>query len=103
MLTSLKAQCLSPLPRRIAARMQTTLASAAYTEPSQPSTAMTSSTPGDLTPQQREVLSRAIRVDQAGEVAANTIYEGQLLVLGRDPKYGPLIRVRLSVFFFSRQ
>ncbi len=64
---------------------------------------MTSSTPGDLTPQQREVLSRAIRVDQAGEVAANTIYEGQLLVLGRDPKYGPLIRVRLSVFFFSRQ
>jgi len=52
----------------------------------------TSTTPENLTSQQRELLSQSIRVDQAGEVAANTIYQGQLFVLGRDPKVGPVIQ-----------
>jgi len=50
------------------------------------------STPTDLTEKQRETLARAIRVDQAGEVAANWIYKGQLAVLGRDPAVGPVIQ-----------
>jgi len=33
-----------------------------------------------------------MRVDQAGELAANAIYRGQLFVLGRDPKVGPIIQ-----------
>ncbi|KAF8892696.1 ubiquinone biosynthesis protein Coq7 [Infundibulicybe gibba] len=43
-------------------------------------------------PAQREVLDTALRVDQAGEVAANWIYQGQLFVLGHDRTAGPLIQ-----------
>jgi len=52
----------------------------------------TSSTPSDLTPRQRETLHSAIRVDQAGELAANAIYQGQLFVLARDQKVAPIIQ-----------
>ncbi len=34
-----------------------------------------------------------IRVDRAGELAANWIYSGQSAVLGTDPQVGKLIRV----------
>ncbi|KIM29005.1 hypothetical protein M408DRAFT_68758 [Serendipita vermifera MAFF 305830] len=51
----------------------------------------THETPQNLTKEQTEMLHAAIRVDQAGEVAANWIYKGQLAVLGRDPTCGPLI------------
>ncbi len=40
--------------------------------------------PGDLTKDQ--LLDRMIRVDQAGELGAVRIYQGQLAVLGRGPK-----------------
>lgn len=45
------------------------------------SVAATSSTPTDLTPEQRISLERMIRVDQAGELGANWIYKGQKLVM----------------------
>jgi ubiquinone biosynthesis monooxygenase Coq7 len=40
--------------------------------------------PGDLEP--AALLDRIIRVDQAGEYGAKRIYEGQMAVLGSDPK-----------------
>jgi len=49
-------------------------------------------TPNDLTPSERVVLDSALRVDQAGEIAANYIYKGQMAVLGRDPHLGSLIQ-----------
>ena len=52
----------------------------------------TSSTPTDLSPSQRTVLEAALRVDQAGEVAANYIYEGQLANLRRDHVSSALIQ-----------
>ena len=58
--------------------------------------AATEETPKNLTEAQREMLHAALRVDQAGEVAANWIYKGQLAVLGRDPKSGPIITVCLT-------
>lgn len=53
----------------------------------------TTSTPQNLSSTDRAHLDAALRVDQAGEVAANYIYMGQMAVLGRDPKTGPLIQV----------
>jgi len=38
------------------------------------------------------MLESALRVDQAGEIAANYIYKGQIAVLGRDRQVGSLIR-----------
>jgi len=57
------------------------LASHAYHQPTGPLTPTTSSTPTDLTPEQRTLLERTIRVDQAGELGANWIYRGQKLVM----------------------
>lgn len=50
-------------------------------------------TPHNITHEQREILDTALRVDLAGEVAANWIYKGQMAVLGRDPTVGPIIQV----------
>lgn len=55
-----------------------------------------STTPSGLTNAQRASLDRALRVDQAGEVAANWIYQGQMAVLGLDREVGPVIQVRYS-------
>lgn len=70
--------------------------SAAYFDSSGPTDPSVAQTPENLTEAQREELQSALRVDQAGEVAANYIYKGQLAVFHRDPKYGPLIQVRPS-------
>lgn len=43
----------------------------------------------------RKLLSRIIRVDQAGELGADRIYAGQLAVLGRTP-VGPIIQVSIN-------
>jgi ubiquinone biosynthesis monooxygenase Coq7 len=67
--------------------------SAAYLDPSKARDPSTTQTPEDLTEAQRGELHRALRVDQAGEVAANYIYKGQLAVFQTDSKYGPLIQV----------
>ncbi|KZT59762.1 ubiquinone biosynthesis protein COQ7 [Calocera cornea HHB12733] len=56
-----------------------------------PSDGATSSSPV-LSDKQRTELGQMIRVDQAGEIAANWIYMGQLAVLGRDRASGPLIQ-----------
>ena len=40
----------------------------------------------------REMIDRFIRVDHAGEYGADRIYAGQMAVLGKDPKLGPLIQ-----------
>ena len=69
------------------------LPSAAYTNSQGAQHISTSSTPRDITKGQRDALDAALRIDQAGEVAANWIYMGQLAVLGRDRVVGPLIQV----------
>jgi ubiquinone biosynthesis monooxygenase Coq7 len=40
----------------------------------------------------RKLLSRIIRVDQAGELGADRIYAGQIAVLGKTP-VGPILQV----------
>jgi hypothetical protein len=74
-----------------------TSASSAYIEGHDPKDPALSSTPQDLTPEQRALLDSAIRVDQAGEVAANWIYTGQMFVLGHDRSISPLLQVRSSL------
>lgn len=69
------------------------LASAIYLDPSRSTEPAVSTTPTDISAEQRNALDSALRVDQAGEVAANWIYKGQLFILGRDPSVGPLIQV----------
>ena len=71
-----------------------TAASSAYMDPCNLSNPAVSTTPQNLTSDQRALLDSALRVDQAGEVAANWIYKGQMFVLGRDPSVAPLIQVR---------
>jgi 3-demethoxyubiquinol 3-hydroxylase len=73
-----------------------TAASSVYMETSDRNNPAVSTTPQDLTPEQRATLDSALRVDQAGEVAANWIYKGQMFVLGRDPSVAPLIQVSCS-------
>ncbi|RPA98620.1 COQ7-domain-containing protein [Choiromyces venosus 120613-1] len=45
-----------------------------------------------LTEKEREFLQNAIRVNQAGELGANLIYEGQYAIFKRDPRLKSLIR-----------
>jgi ubiquinone biosynthesis monooxygenase Coq7 len=66
--------------------------SAAYFSLSKDTDESVNSTPDNLTPEQRGVLNASLRVDQAGEIAADYIYRGQLAVLGRDPTCGHVIK-----------
>lgn len=70
-----------------------TYPSIAYTNPTTADDRTTTSVP-TLTASQHKCLDQALRVDQAGEIAANYIYQGQMAVLGRDKVVGPLIQVR---------
>ncbi|KIJ69526.1 hypothetical protein HYDPIDRAFT_106171 [Hydnomerulius pinastri MD-312] len=74
------------------ARSLATRASEHYMDSAQTHHPGITTTPRDITPEQREVLVSALRVDQAGEIAANYIYQGQMAILGRDAKVGPLIQ-----------
>jgi len=93
---------LKKLPKPIFPSLcRTTHIAAYYTQPSaayfdfdRQSELAVSTTPKDISKEQRESLHNALRVDQAGEIAANWIYKGQLVVLSRDPTVGPLIQVR---------
>lgn len=67
--------------------------SSIYFDPASATDPAVTTTPEDLTEQQKRALESALRVDQAGELAANYIYMGQKAVLGRDPVTGPLIQV----------
>ncbi|KAI9508853.1 COQ7 protein [Russula earlei] len=68
--------------------------SSAYLAPLECLDVSTSLTPDNLPPCQRKRLDAALRVDQAGEVAANSIYEGQLAVFRHrnDPATVALIK-----------
>ena len=79
---------LRPLTRGL-----TTSPSKAYTDNLREDDPAVRSTPGDLTPAERVMVERALRVDQAGEIAANYIYKGQMTVLSGDPRVANLIRV----------
>ncbi|KIY51134.1 ubiquinone biosynthesis protein COQ7 [Fistulina hepatica ATCC 64428] len=69
------------------------MVSDAYTKPKSGSPdPATTTTPSGLTREQRAALDSALRVDQAGEIAANWIYKGQMAVLGRDPQTRDLIQ-----------
>ncbi|KAI0373366.1 COQ7 protein [Pilatotrama ljubarskyi] len=68
------------------------LASTAYVDPARSQDPSVLTTPESIPPDAREELESALRVDQAGELAANWIYKGQHNVLGRDPATGPLIQ-----------
>lgn len=68
------------------------LASSVYMDPKKTKDPAVSTTPRNITKEQRAALEAAIRVDQAGEVAANWIYMGQYAVLGREPKTGALLQ-----------
>jgi 3-demethoxyubiquinol 3-hydroxylase len=81
------AKTLRPLTRTITSR-----ASTFYTDPSKDQEPGVSTSP-DISLEQREILDNALRVDQAGEIAANWIYRGQITILGSDPRVGPLIQV----------
>lgn len=83
------------LVRRATRSLSTTagsLPSSRYTDPQKTKHPAVSTTPRNLTPEQRATLQTVIRVDQAGEVAANWIYMGQHAVLGREPKMGALLQ-----------
>lgn len=82
------ARSLTTAPRR--------LPSTSYTDPSSGHEPAAQETPSDLTESQREILASALRVDQAGEIAANYIYQGQMAVLGQDKRLGSLIQVSLD-------
>jgi ubiquinone biosynthesis monooxygenase Coq7 len=84
---------------RRAARAHSTLASAPYTDASLPRGPATTGTPSDLSADDRAALHASLRVDQAGEVAADYIYRGQLAVLKGDA----VIQVRsLSMYVCVR-
>ena len=52
-----------------------------------------------LTHAQRQCLDRTIRVDLAGEIAANYIYMGQIAVLGKNPDLRPVLQVGITQLF----
>ncbi|KAF7295249.1 5-demethoxyubiquinone hydroxylase, mitochondrial [Mycena indigotica] len=66
-------------------------ASAVYLNKASSTLPSVSTTPA-LSHAQREKLDSALRVDQAGEIAANYIYMGQMMILGRNPALKPLIQ-----------
>jgi 3-demethoxyubiquinol 3-hydroxylase len=72
--------------------LTTAAPSAAYFSPTKASDPSVTSSPENLTPEQRETLHASLRVDQAGELAADYIYRGQLAILGRDPSCGRVIK-----------
>lgn len=74
-----------------------TLASSRYTDPQKTKDPAVLATPRNLTGEQCATLEAVIRVDQAGEVAANWIYMGQHAVLGREPKTGALLQASDNV------
>lgn len=88
-----RSWCSRVVPNTSIRIVRRTLASQAYTEPKDNSHSEVATTPA-LRPAQRTILEKAIRVDHAGEIAANYIYRGQLAVLGRDREVAPVIQVR---------
>ncbi|KAG7452733.1 COQ7 protein [Guyanagaster necrorhizus] len=72
------------------------LPSAAYTDAHNTNNPATTTTPSAISAKQRHALDSALRVDQAGEIAAVSIYQGQLAMLGRDAKLKPMLQEMLE-------
>ncbi|KAF7359513.1 5-demethoxyubiquinone hydroxylase, mitochondrial [Mycena sanguinolenta] len=72
-------------------RAYSALPSAFYTDPARRNDPAVCTTP-NLSDVQWQQLDSALRVDQAGEIAANYIYMGQMAVLQRDRAVKPLIQ-----------
>ncbi|KIM80906.1 hypothetical protein PILCRDRAFT_822207 [Piloderma croceum F 1598] len=83
-------RCLAPFARSFVTAASS--ASAVYTDPSRQHDLAVATTPADISQKQQCILDAALRVDQAGEIAANWIYRGQMAVLGRDRTTGPIIQ-----------
>ncbi|KAK7055310.1 mitochondrial 5-demethoxyubiquinone hydroxylase [Favolaschia claudopus] len=77
--------------RRGYSTLPSVLPSAIYTDPIRAHEPAISETP-ELLQIHRRQLDRALRVDQAGEIAANYIYMGQMAILSRDRALKPLIQ-----------
>ncbi|KAF9050734.1 COQ7-domain-containing protein [Hymenopellis radicata] len=94
MLRSLSTRCLRRHALRRWYTSSSVLPSNAYThgDPSNPAVSTTPDVPTD----QRRALDSALRVDQAGEIAATWIYKGQILILGRDKKLEPMLQEMLQ-------
>ncbi|TFK93145.1 COQ7 protein [Polyporus arcularius HHB13444] len=95
MLATARSVVLRPASRSAARTLATAaqpLASSIYLDPTRSQDPSVTTTPQDVSPELRHELESALRVDQAGELAANWIYKGQHDVLGRDPATGPLIQ-----------
>jgi len=80
------------MTRRCASSMARVPPSAIYMAATRVDNESTMGTPEQLSTAQRETLASTIRVDQAGEVAANWIYRGQMAILGKDAVAGPVIQ-----------
>jgi len=99
--SSTRNRVVPKLCRSMASTSSTPLPSARYLQRSGVQDGVdtaTHETPRNLTQAQKEMLHSSIRIDQAGEVAANWIYKGQLAILGNDPKTGPVIEVRQLLY-----
>ncbi|KAK0210528.1 COQ7 protein [Desarmillaria ectypa] len=72
------------------------LPSAAYTDDYDPHNQAITTTPTTISEEQRHALDSALRVDQAGEIAAVSIYQGQIAVLGRNGKLKPMLQEMLE-------
>ncbi|KAI0747701.1 COQ7 protein [Daedaleopsis nitida] len=99
MLAAYRATSLGP----VLVSASRTLATAAtpssiYLDPARSQEASVTSTPHNIPPALRNELESALRVDQAGELAANWIYKGQHDVLGRDAATGPLIQASTEMW-----
>jgi hypothetical protein len=95
-------------PPRVSGRASITRLHSTSSKP-QPSSAYFASSPTPatrttppLSPAQRDLLEKIIRVDQAGEVAANWIYKGQHKIFENDRETGPLIKVHPSRTWFLK-
>jgi demethoxyubiquinone hydroxylase (CLK1/Coq7/Cat5 family) len=64
---------------------------------------LSSLTSFDIKPEQKtkQLIDKIIRVDQAGELAADRIYAGQMAVLGRTD-VGPTIQVYYSLNYQNK-
>ena len=51
-----------------------------------------------IKPSSRKVLDAALRVDQAGEVAANWIYRGQMDVFGHNQPFSRTVQVYSALY-----
>ncbi|KAI1788445.1 COQ7 protein [Ganoderma leucocontextum] len=87
-----RAATFRPVLRRLSAHPVRPFASAAYLDATLANDAAVTTTPKHISSNLRHDLESALRVDQAGELAANYIYMGQHHVLGRHPVTGPLIQ-----------